>query len=286
MHFVIGFVLIICICYILCILCIHQNDLNTCRYPSIIFQTWKSTTDIPPNMKYWHNTWKEYNPTYDHVLWDDTLNRNFIDKHFNWFLEIYDSYDKNIQRADAIRYFFLYMYGGIYADMDFECLQNFDSLFDMYQSDSDVLLGHMDTNDIFNSHSVPNAIMISKPRQEFWLCVFYQLIQKSQDSLVEGATGPIMLKEAFELYEKTKNNKVREWYDIIIQKLDPEYYPVPHEKTKILLLPSKLLYPLSWSTQQDERLEALDNRDYSNQTKRSKEKYPEAYAVTYWTHTW
>ena len=37
---------------------------------------------------------------------------------YEWFLETWDAYPYNIERADAIRYFVLHHYGGIYLDLD------------------------------------------------------------------------------------------------------------------------------------------------------------------------
>lgn len=37
---------------------------------------------------------------------------------YPWFLETFDSYPYPIQRADAIRYFVLHHFGGIYIDLD------------------------------------------------------------------------------------------------------------------------------------------------------------------------
>ena len=45
---------------------------------------------------------------------------------FPEFLDLYDGYNSEIQRADAVRYFLLYEYGGVYADLDFESLQPLD----------------------------------------------------------------------------------------------------------------------------------------------------------------
>ena len=48
------------------------------------------------------------------------MRRDFIAKEYNWFLETYDAYPYPIQRADALRYFVVYHYGGIYADLDLQ----------------------------------------------------------------------------------------------------------------------------------------------------------------------
>lgn len=64
----------------------------------------------------------------EYMLWTDTGSREFIAEHYSWFLEIFDGYKYNIQRADAIRYFVLHHYGGIYMDLDIGCLRPMDPL--------------------------------------------------------------------------------------------------------------------------------------------------------------
>jgi len=51
-------------------------------------------------------------------LWTNEKSRGFIRKEYPWFLETYDNYPYPIMRADAIRYFILSFYGGVYLDLD------------------------------------------------------------------------------------------------------------------------------------------------------------------------
>jgi len=60
------------------------------------------------------------------MLWTDEMSRSFIIDVYQWFLERYYSFSNNIQRVDAARY--LFNYRGIYADLDFLCLDNIESL--------------------------------------------------------------------------------------------------------------------------------------------------------------
>ncbi len=60
------------------------------------------------------------------MLWTDAGSREFIANRYSWFLETFDGYKYNIQRADAIRYFVLHHYGGIYIDLDMGCLRPID----------------------------------------------------------------------------------------------------------------------------------------------------------------
>jgi len=62
------------------------------------------------------------------MLWTDTSSQEFIAEHYPWFLGTFNNYTYPIQRADAIRYFVLHHYGGIYLDLDIGCLRPLDPL--------------------------------------------------------------------------------------------------------------------------------------------------------------
>lgn len=235
------------------------------EFPHRIFQTWKSHTEIPSNMAYWKDTWIQSHPHFTYELWDDAENRAFVTKEFSWFLPTYDGYDREIKRADAIRYMYLYKFGGIYADMDFECLQPLDSLLKAYQGSADILLGSMETNWEYRKHSLPNAILISKPQQDFWLVLLKALEKEARQhphADVEELTGPVILHKTYWTY----------WTG----------------SSRICVLPAHLFYPLSWNCANAQRLHSLEKSKTSPDalTKEIKGKFPTSYAVTYWTHSW
>ncbi|KAK6096236.1 hypothetical protein MT418_004088 [Batrachochytrium dendrobatidis] len=97
--------------------------------PRIIHQTWKNES-IPKKWhkahgacKYWH---KRTNWT--HYFWTDHDTREFLRILYPDFLPTYDGYKYPIQRVDAVRYFILYEYGGIYMDLDIGCMKSLDPL--------------------------------------------------------------------------------------------------------------------------------------------------------------
>ena len=51
-------------------------------------------------------------------MWTDDKSREFIATEYPWFLATFDNYSQPIQRADAIRYFVLAHFGGVYIDLD------------------------------------------------------------------------------------------------------------------------------------------------------------------------
>ena len=67
-------------------------------------------------------------PRSEYILWTDQSSRDLIEQHYPWFLDTFDGYRWPIQRADAIRYFVLYHFGGVYFDLDVGCLRRFDPL--------------------------------------------------------------------------------------------------------------------------------------------------------------
>mmetsp|Transcript_9683 Transcript_9683/g.19763 ORF Transcript_9683/g.19763 Transcript_9683/m.19763 type:complete len:355 (+) Transcript_9683:71-1135(+) len=71
---------------------------------------------------------KALHPDYQYMLWNKSNSRGFLKKNFAWFLPTWDAYAENIYRADAIRYFALYAYGGIYLDLDVGCNRRIDFL--------------------------------------------------------------------------------------------------------------------------------------------------------------
>ncbi|KAI0638121.1 nucleotide-diphospho-sugar transferase [Trametes polyzona] len=97
------------------------------RIPRIIHQTWKSET-LPPRWAKISKECRDMMPDYEYKLWTDASAREFIAEHYSWYLDAYDNYKYPIQRADAIRYFVLHYYGGIYIDLDIGCLRPLDPL--------------------------------------------------------------------------------------------------------------------------------------------------------------
>ena len=251
--------------------------------PKKIFQTWKSKTEIPDNFQYWQRTMKVCNPDYRYELFDDDDNRDFIQKNFPWFLPTYESYPKEIYRADAIRYFRLFVGGGIYADMDTECLSPLDDLVNV----DGVVLGQMGTDTDLDS-CIPNAIMFSAPREEFWLLVISMMMSENPNSRPEIATGPNLLRRAFLRYHNDYQGDSVQMRIAEIRVKLKEYQADTRKKSAITILPGKYLYPLNWDDQVHDRLlrRPLLREKQILSREAAVKMFPGSFTVTYWTHTW
>lgn len=185
-------------------------------FPMVIHQSWKTRT-LPENFAKWSKNTLKLHPEWKYMLWTDEDNRRMIEQRYPWFLETWNSYDHFIKRVDACRYFYMWEHGGVYMDLDFEALKPLDGILE--STDSDVVLGEM--GDGTCEHCVPNAILISKKGDPFWMHVIQELMKRGNKGTPEEDTGPVMLKKCVETYQGP---------------------------SKIQLLPSKYLYPLDWRT--------------------------------------
>lgn len=88
----------------------------------------------PKNKELWnfvwdkcHLSWKEKFPIdeYEHIMWDDEKIDKFIESEFPEYVKFYYSLPFHIIQLDFARFCILYKYGGIYADMDYYCSENF-----------------------------------------------------------------------------------------------------------------------------------------------------------------
>ncbi|KAJ5767151.1 uncharacterized protein N7511_004767 [Penicillium nucicola] len=99
----------------------HQRA-SSWEIPRILHQT-SATETIPDKWIQSQQSCKEAYSDFDYKLWTDESARNFLSIEYPWFVDTWDKYNFPIQRADALRYFVLYHFGGVYLDMDTWCNQ-------------------------------------------------------------------------------------------------------------------------------------------------------------------
>jgi inositol phosphorylceramide mannosyltransferase catalytic subunit len=257
----------------------HHSGQQFTEIPRRIFQTWKVRAPLPAAFEFWSSTIKEHNEDYEYVIWDDADNRQFVATYYPWFIDKYNSYEKEIFRVDAVRYFELFHFGGFYLDLDVECLQPLDR----YLPDHDVLVGQMGHDAAF-ANSIPNAIMASKPRQEFWLYVMSQLMAGPTSGDVETVTGPRFLKACIDSWNQQPGNR-RADIEAIRRKLTPQL-AVTDRTRRITILPPEEWYPLNWNDPDHQLLRSqwLNRAEISRADKEALQ--GRSTLITYWAHSW
>ena len=155
--------------------------------PKIIHQTWKDSA-IPDSCQPYAHSWKHRHPKWKYKLWTDEDNRLFIRSRHPDYLDTYDSFPANIHRADVIRYFILFHYGGLYVDLDFECLKSFDSLVEKL----DCFFG-FEPFQHHNANIVCNALMASKKHHPLFMDFIDRAKRNRRIDDPVNATGPVMI---------------------------------------------------------------------------------------------
>jgi len=259
---------------------VNAAEADSNPIPMRVYQTWKSKSVLPANFEIWSRTIKDKNPSFEVSLWDDDDNHSFVDTNFPWFKEKYYSYDKEIMRVDVTRYFYLFLHGGFYMDLDVECLKSLDR----YLSSADIIFGQMGADQAFHD-AIPNAIMAARPRQDFWLFVFSHLLRGASHGPPEVVTGPSFLTYCIRGWKKSSHSEISRRIDEVKERLSSNQLPVM--KTKLInILPHREWYPIDWSDPLHQRIrrEVLGGRLLASEEK--EELFPNSTLVTYWAHSW
>ncbi|KZT41180.1 hypothetical protein SISSUDRAFT_373526 [Sistotremastrum suecicum HHB10207 ss-3] len=170
--------------------------------PRILHQTWKSDT-LPEKWRGVSQGCRDIMPDYKYMLWTDEGSRDFIATHYAWFIPTFDAYTYPIQRADAIRYFVLHHYGGVYLDLDIGCTKRLDPL--LYYP-------------IVLPKTIPvgvsNDLMFAEKGHPFMQQTIHNLVTFDHSWLlnyptVMFSTGPMFLSAQYGLYNAAHRGEVR-----------------------------------------------------------------------------
>jgi hypothetical protein len=218
--------------------------------PRILHQTWKHA-DVPIELARFQRSWLAHNPAWEYRFWTDGAARAFVARHEPELLPVYDAYDVAIKRVDAVRYVWMKHVGGVYVDLDFECLRPLDGLL----ADRQLLLGlepieHgvVDLGVHGRRPSVCNAFLASEPGHPFWELLLRRMVEAREAHDPLEATGPRL-----------------------VTRVVAEYAGA----APISVVERNVLYPVNW---QEARRVAGDTGRLILP--------PEAFAVHHWQGTW
>ncbi|MGE0702631.1 MAG: glycosyltransferase family 32 protein, partial [Vicinamibacterales bacterium] len=166
--------------------------------PRIIHQTWR-TADVPPEWSRLAATWRNHHPDWELRLWTDADNERLVRDHYPELAAQYASCPYGIQRADFARYLILHRHGGVYVDLDMDCLRPVDSLL---EGRTCVLTEEPAIHAawIGRTRMVSNGFIAASPGHPFMERVLDLLkvrnLRITSHAEVLTSTGPVMLGEA------------------------------------------------------------------------------------------
>jgi mannosyltransferase OCH1-like enzyme len=196
--------------------------------PAILHQSWRTIESVPAPYEPFVRSWITHHPDWKYAFWDDTDNRALIHSVVPQFTQLYERLS-NISRADFARYALLYRFGGVYADIDFECVKSFEDLRHFV-----AFVGVEPRAHAFLLYGldslVCNALMASAPGHPFWMEIMEAIERKSATGLRGDATtltGPKLVTQVF--FTPTSTTK-----DLTMFGED-YFYPVVAKNTNLIL---------------------------------------------------
>jgi hypothetical protein len=178
--------------------------------PRNIINVWHTcpscSNELPRKFKLWQQSCKELYPDYTFHLLSSENSRQFIEKHYPQYLAMYDSYEifdgmtVNIERIDAIRYFYLHYFGGIYMDIDIMCLRRFPK----WQKPT---FGYLYKDYDGHKSAIANGFMATPANHSLFLKIIEQLpIAAVAHENVMDTTGPAFLTRLIQQFGLSKVN--------------------------------------------------------------------------------
>jgi mannosyltransferase OCH1-like enzyme len=167
--------------------------------PATIHQIWNDNR-VPDRLAAYAEGWSRLNPSWRRILWTDRMRLAFVAENYPELLETYCAYANPVCRADAARYMLLHKFGGLYADLDVECLAPLSPL----EIESRVVLCHEPP--IYWAGFAPrrghpfvlfNGVMASPAGHPFWRDVLERLLRTRHGTSVIDVTGPCLLTAAY-----------------------------------------------------------------------------------------
>ncbi len=224
------------------------------RIPNVVHQIWLGS-EVPEKYKAWMDSWKIAGWTYK--LWTDKEVANFP-LHNQKF---YDEAENYGEKADILRYEILYREGGLYVDVDFQCLK--PDLFDAFHRSFDFFMGLQPIESVlvedrdYVAHRLGNALISSIPKHPSLQKIVLELENSYNDSQMVGIpqrTGPAYVTRKIREHQKDSLSTLRD-----------------------LFLPPTFFYPLMFGVFKKKQTEKILLQ---------LSKKPEAAAIHYWDRSW
>jgi inositol phosphorylceramide mannosyltransferase catalytic subunit len=179
----------------------------------IIHQIWfgkipnrKEAKKALNNLRKYQDSWKNKNKDWYYFLWDYKSCNDFIKEYYPQYFDMYNKYKYLIQKCDAVRYFILHRYGGLYADMDYFCSKPWTDVLKKYNKD--FYLVQTPNNLNIDNIQISNSLMYSISEHPFWEEIFSELNKSVNQPFffnrhleIMYSTGPAILNKVFHLYK-------------------------------------------------------------------------------------
>lgn len=148
--------------------------------PKFIHQTWKSDR-LPSQWREYFDGWSAHHPDFVHVIWSDEDNLQLVKQCYPQFLNCYLWLPLMIQKTDLVRLMYLHQYGGVYADLDYEC---FDNIIPHLPGLQGVMLVE---SPLTFTEITQNSLMISESKHPYVMQVIELIVEICKDLMDQNS---------------------------------------------------------------------------------------------------
>lgn len=193
-----------------------NEDSSECRegrIPKIIHQIWLGKEEMPKAYQEWMKTWAFLNG-WEYRLWmDEDVQKLTLHNQ-----DLYDRSQNYGEKSDILRLELLHRYGGLYVDLDYECLrpeifEELNACYDLYMGFEPLEHGFLRKE---NSFKLCNALMASIPGHPLMKHLMVNLkanyLAYSPFAGPVGTTGPSYLTRIVIGYEQSGVDRYRNIY--------------------------------------------------------------------------
>jgi len=150
----------------------------------------------------------DINPEKIFILWTDDEFEKFVKDSMPQSLPLFKKYTLGIQKSDVMRLFVVYYFGGIYMDMDMECMKpfanssiyNYPAIIDQER----VIQCRMLYNREFCGMN--SVLAATRPKHPFFLFSMNRLEENFKHGSTMERTGPVFLTSSYIAYKSTLSN--------------------------------------------------------------------------------
>ena len=173
----------------------------------------------------WILSWRRNHPKWRHIFWTGRGGQQLVQRAFPGYKSLYQNYSSELHRFKVDRFFVLYHFGGIFADLDVESLRPLDKLIDRYSCvlTEQPLIHQALLFDQKSPNYVVTSFMACSPRHPFLKFVLEMLetyqpydsnIEPSIER-IEKSVGSLFLGDVLQLYKIAFNRTVAEEVHIL-----------------------------------------------------------------------
>lgn len=165
------------------------------RIPQVLHQT-SRTADVPARWRHCVSATRQMHRGWRYELWTNARSREYVAWRHPDLAPTFAAYERDIMRADVIRYVVLHDMGGVYCDLDYEFIRPYA------YGEAELLLA-MEFQRAYgdNLDVIAGFLLASSPGHPFWRDVLDELIANppttgSYHDVVK-ATGPGLLTRVY-----------------------------------------------------------------------------------------